>query len=272
MTTILDNILYSKQNKRYHEIEDIVRKFTAVYSGNSIIRDNIFSVTANYARKNDLPIELLRYPFHDNELWAFTFLKSGTVFVCVNSGLAVCRQIFALAHELYHIYCFEEDVDQNIIRNGSLLNSDIANEVSNEPEDLEANAFAGLLLMPEGCVHEQMALYGIQKQNVELDDILTLMDIFAIPYKAVVLRMYECGCLSMEKAKKLLVISSDEIEERVILTGKAKRWQLDGAGTEIFGSLLDNFNYNEQNEYLNETREKSDKAYIANLKKSYKLD
>ena len=44
--------------------------------------------------------------------------------------------------------------------------------------------------------------------------------------------------------------------ERVSLTGKAKRWQLDGKGTESFGTLLEKVEYNRQHEYLTESREK----------------
>lgn len=56
--------------------------------------------------------------------------------------------------------------------------------------------------------------------------------------------------------------------ERVSLTGKSKRWQLDGKGTESFGTLLEKVEYNRQHEYLTESREKEDVAYLTQLKKS----
>ncbi len=45
----------------------------AEYVGNSIIKDNIFAVIQNYARKKEIALEMLRYPIHDDELWALTF-------------------------------------------------------------------------------------------------------------------------------------------------------------------------------------------------------
>ena len=272
MADVIDQILFSKQNKRFQEVEKIAQTVSLLYSGNSMIRDSIFSVVTNYARKNEIPIEILRYPFHDDELWAFTFLKKGTIFICINSGLSLCKQIFATAHELYHIYCFGEDTDQNTIRSGSLLKGETVDDAVGNQEELEANAFAGLILMPTKAVRDQLEMLGINEKHISLDDILVLMDIFAMPYKACVLRLYECGVLSTAKAKEYYTTEWKNIQSRISLTGRAKRWQLNGNGTELFGSLLDDFAFNCEHEFLTESREKSDQAYISSLKDRYHLD
>lgn len=124
MSNVLEDSLFVSQNKKFDEIQSIVRQFSAEYVGNSIIKDNIFAVIQNYARKKEIALELLRYPIHDDES----------------------------------------------------------------------------------------------------------------------------------------------------LTGKAKRWQLDGKGTESFGTLLEKVEYNRQHEYLTESRENEDVAYLAQLKKEYGLD
>ena len=67
-------------------------------------------------------------------------------------------------------------------------------------------------------------------------------------------------------------IGSADVMERVSLPGKAKRWQLDGKGTESFGTLPEKVEYNTQHEYLTESRENEDVAYLAQLKKEYGLD
>ena len=59
----------------------------------------------------------------------------------------MCKQIFATAHELYH-HCYAEDINTSTITSGSLLDSKTVDEVAATQEDVEANAFAGLLLMP----------------------------------------------------------------------------------------------------------------------------
>lgn len=267
MRTVLDTSLYENDKKRFKKIADDTRKFIAAYCGSTIIGENIFGVISNYARKNETPLEMLRYPFKDDELWAFTFLKKGTIFVYINSELPLSKQIFAAAHELYHIYCYVEDLDQSIIRAGSLLDSKTADDEAQSQEDIEANAFAALLLMPEGLLNDQMSLYGVSKGNITSDDILLLMDFFGIPYKAVVLRLYESQIISKARANELIAISSEEIQQRIALTGKAKRWTLNGRGLESFGSLLDNLYFNCENELLTETRQKEDSELVDQMKR-----
>jgi len=147
MRDIFAESLYKKQNKQFEKISEQAKSFAANYCGNTIIRDSIFGIVSNYARKRELSLEVLRYPFKDDELWAFTFVKKGTIFLCVNSGLPMCKQIFATAHELYHIHCYAENINTSTITNGSLLDSKTFDEVAATQEDLEANAFAGLLLI-----------------------------------------------------------------------------------------------------------------------------
>ena len=272
MSDAIDQILFSKQSKRFQEIEDIAKTVSLLYSGDPIVRDGIFTVVRNYARKNEIPIQILCYPFHDDELWAFTFLKKGTIFVCINSELSLCKQIFATAHELYHIYCFGEDTDQNTIRSGSLLKEETVDTAIGEQEELEANAFAGLMLMPSKSLRDQIEILGLHENDITMDDILILMDAFAVPYKACVLRLYECGAISSLKAKELYSVEWKDIQARISLTGNAKRWQLDGSGTERFGTLLDDFAFNAEHEFLTETRERSDRIFISSLKDRFNLD
>lgn len=97
--TFFENLFY-KQEKQFEKINDLSKAFAVNYCGNTIIRESIFGIVSNYARKRELALEVLRYPFRDDELWAFTFVKKGTIFLCVNTELPMCKQIFATAHEL----------------------------------------------------------------------------------------------------------------------------------------------------------------------------
>ena len=272
MSDTIDQILYTKHNARFQKLEDVSREFSAVYSGNPMIRDGVFEVVQNYSRKNAIPVELLRYPFHDDELWAASFLKKGVIFVCINSGLPFCKQFFAVAHELYHIYCFGEENDQSSIRGGSILSEAVVDDAGNDLEELEANAFAGLLLMPKQALREQIDILGINPKKISLDDILVLMETFAVPYKACVLRLYECGITSASKAREFLDLEWKDVQSRMSITGKAKRWQLNGKGTEVFGTLFDNFVFNADQDFLTDNRVESDRAYISFLKERFGLD
>jgi Zn-dependent peptidase ImmA (M78 family) len=268
MGDILRESLYSKQNKQFEIIKVHSRSFAANYCGNVIIRDAIFGVVSNYARKKELPLEVLRYPFRDDELWAFTFVKKGTVFLCVNSDLSLCKQFFATAHELYHIYCFAEDTNTSTIDGGSVLDSKTIDNVAITQEDLEANAFAGLLLMPDALLSEQMDVYGVAKESLGVDDVLLLMDLFAIPYKATVIRLMECGIISRQKAQTLIDVDSGTIQKRINLLGRAEQWQKNNDSI-YFGTLRDNLDFNVREGYLTEERKKSDQDFLADLQKSF---
>lgn len=272
MGDALKDSLFICQSKKFGELKSIVREFSAVYVGNSIIKDNIFAIIENYSRKKEINLEMLRFPIRDDELWALTFLKQNTIFVCVNTALPLCKQFFAAAHELYHIYCYVENADLSYIKNGSILDSSIVDESKIAQEDLEANAFAGLLLMPDALIYEQIELYDIDKNTISVDSILMLMEMFALPYKAVVLRLFESGIISYNHAEKLLEVDFIEITRRISLTGRAKRWQLNGKGMESFGNLLEKVDYNREHEYLTKSREDEDVRYIAELKKEFDLD
>lgn len=257
----IDQILFATQSERFRQIEDLVKRFLDDCKKNKIDCEDVFSVIRFYADEKDIPLEIMRYPFEDKELWAFTFLKKGTIFICVNSGLSLCKQFFAAAHELYHIYCFGEDTDQNIIRNGSLLKAENADGGSDDQEELEANAFAGLLLMPETAVCQQIDALGTDGRDVTQDDVLRMADIFAIPYKACALRLYECGVITRKKAIELY-----EIDRKTDTSETAPPRKV------VFGTLLENYRFNVEHGFLTESREESDKKYFASLKERYGLD
>lgn len=269
MRDIFEDSLFRKQPKQFDKINIQAKAFAANYCGTTIIRDSIFGIVANYARKRELSVEILRYPFKDEELWAFTFVKKGTLFLCVNSELAICKQIFAAAHELYHIHCYAEGIDSDTIVSGSMLDLKTADDMVVPQEDLEANAFAGLLLMPDSMLDEQIKLYGITGEKISVDDVLTLMELFALPYKAVVLRLAENHNITLTKTKELLKIDASFVSERIMLTGKAFGWQQNSRGFSYFGSLLDDMDYNSENELLTYSREKSDREYLERIRAGF---
>lgn len=270
MGNVLMESLFYKQKKQFEKVNELSKAFAANYCGNTIVRESIFGIVLNYARKRELLLEVLRYPFKDDELWAFTFVKKGTIFLCVNTELPMCKQIFATAHELYHIHCYAEDINTSTITSGSLLDSKTFDEAAASQEDLEANAFAGLLLMPDSSLMEQFKIYGISKDNMGIDDVLILMDLFALPYKAVVLRLSESGLITEEKARTLLQKGSSEITVRIELTGKAEQWQQNSGHLLHYGSLLDNLAFNSEKELLMDSRESSDKAYLEKIGKEFR--
>lgn len=267
MCKVLDNSLYIKERKKYVKISECVTSFNSLYNKNNIIQDDIFSVLENYVARHDMPFELLRFPIGDEELCACTFIRQGRMFVMINSAIPLSKQIFSAAHELYHIYCYFEEKDFSLLQSGSILESDVIDDEAKELEDMEANAFAALLLAPKERLEEQSDVYNLSYKNVSAQVILKIMDIFAIPYKAAVLRLFEEEKIDMKTAKKLLQIDSDEISKQIKVTGKAARWKEIPRNLIRFGSLSEKMYNLEQWEAVRDERLKSDKARLNEIVK-----
>ncbi len=113
-----------------------------------------------------------------------------------------------------------------------------------------------------------MEVYGIAKENLDVDDVLTLIDLFAIPYKAMVIRLMECRIISKQKARNLISVDSESILKRMTMIGKDCQWQ-NSNGLIHLGTLSDNLDFNICEGYLTEEREKSDRKLINDLYKRF---
>ena len=254
MDALYDGILFKRNNKRFNQIKAAASGFSDLYIGCNIIQDDIFTVIENYARIKDIPLEWLRFPIDDSELCACTFIRGGRIFVMLNSALPMAKQIFAAAHELYHIRCYLEENDPELVTSGSILESKTIDTGTTEEEEMEANAFAGLILVPVDDLEQQIRIYQINRECITTDSILALMEIFAVPYKAMVLRLLEECIITEEKAAELISIPAAEVKERMRITGKAKRWDMKPTGYEKLGSLLENLTYNTETGALPQSR------------------
>ena len=270
MNQILANSLYKQNVKRFQKLKEEAKTLNILYNGSNIIQDDIYNVLKNYVSKNDKHLELFRLPIQDDDFCAFTCIREGKLFTVLNSWLPISKQIFATAHELYHVWRYISDQDDSLSNNGSLLRSENMDDDTATREDKEANAFAGLLLMPDASVIEQFKMFGISKENMGIDDVLILMDLFALPYKAVVLRLVESGVITEEKARNLYQEKSESIAIRIELTGKAEQWQQNSGSLLRYGSLLDNLAFNSEHELLVDSREESDRAYLEKIGKEFR--
>ena len=67
MNNVLEDSLFVCQNKKFDEIQSIVRQFLAEYVGNSVIKDTIFAVIQNYARKKEIVSYSETFCFHETK-------------------------------------------------------------------------------------------------------------------------------------------------------------------------------------------------------------
>lgn len=266
MNEIIENSLYKINPARFQELRKLVKEFNTSYIGSNIIQDDIFHLACNYASKNGKHLELLRLPIQDDDFCAFTCVRSGELFTVLNSALPLCKQIFAAGHELYHIWRYITEQDESLPHNGSLLTAEDMNEVTATQEDTEANAFAALLLVPAAALNEQIEVYGLNRKNLSLDDVIRLMDIFAIPFKAMALRLLEEDILDERAADLLLQKGTEENQNRSMRQQNiAQRWQKRTTDTIDLGLLPILLQQNQEANRLPERRTMEDKQSLEKI-------
>lgn len=268
MNKLLSGCLFTRDRKKFDNLREKANSFNINFNGRNIIQDDIFRIMINYAKIKEMPLELLRFPISDKEMCACTFVRRGRIFVLINTRMPLSKQIFAAAHELYHVFCYLDDDAQELILKGSILKSETIEESSNEIEELLANAFAGLLLVPADILNEQIGIYKIQTKKMSMTDVLMLMEIFAVPYKAIILRLYEDGLISESQAEKMIEIPTEELQKNMKITGLAKRYETSTEEICQFGSLETNMLINETHENVMGSRLESDKFRIQEIKES----
>jgi Zn-dependent peptidase ImmA (M78 family) len=173
-----------------------------------ILREEIFSILEDEAT-------LLKYPIQDDELCAFVCKKQEHLFVYINTHIPLEKQIFAAAHELYHIW-----YDQEQLNEPQPLN---INTIENNTEDigeLKANLFAAMLLVPKDILSNQLESLHTSKERLSVNDIVKLMAIFFVPYKTIVRRLYEIQYISEKQMTKLLDILDRDPNSGVLLQRK----------------------------------------------------
>jgi Zn-dependent peptidase ImmA (M78 family) len=168
--------------------EKVTSKLAVLNKASRIIKDEVFKILANSST-------LIQYPIEDDELCAFVCIKRGTIFSFINSFIPYEKQIFAAAHELYHIW-----YDEDVLARGEIL-SNATMELQNtniDGRELKANRFAAMLLVPEDVLLNELKYMRIKQDEIQRLDIVKLMDVFCVPYRTMVRRLREINFISAE--------------------------------------------------------------------------
>lgn len=166
-----------------------------------IVKEEIFSIIAN----NSI---FIQYPIEDEELCGFVCPKKGKLFSFVNSFIPFDKQIFAAAHELYHIW-----FDKDILLRGELIRTEILDlngTAQLSQKEAMANRFAAMFLVPKSVLKQELDIMGVTKGEVDFHQIVKLMDIFGVPYKTIVRRLYEINWVIRDRCLELLKIHDRE--------------------------------------------------------------
>ena len=167
---------------------------------------------------------LILYPIDDDELCGFVCKKDDRIFAFVNSAIPLEKQIFAAAHELYHIW-----YDESALVTGEMVKSDTL-EIDLNGIETKANRFAAMFLVQKQLINEELSNLSIDKaEQLDVSHIVRLMDLFGVPYKTIVRRLFEIAFIDRRQCEELLGIPDRDETAGVRLIQKrlqiGERWQ-----------------------------------------------
>ena len=168
------------------EITDIQRqalaKLAECRKTQDVIGTQIFSILSLHAR-------VFYYPLGKLGPWGITYMwgmdsdvLAEKPFVAINTSIPVDAQVFAAAHELYHIWCDEkaEAIPASILAETDEHGTQL------DVSELKANRFAAEFLVEENMLLQEMRIYTITSHKISVKDILQLASLFTVPYKTIV--------------------------------------------------------------------------------------
>ena len=123
--------------------------------------------------------------------------------ILVNSDQPFERQRFSAAHELGHLLLGHEPMDKSFL---SFLGRRF------EPEELDADAFAGELLIPTDLLIDKVKAF----ESGSIDEsVYLLARTFAVSFQAMTFRLAKLGALRPEQQKKLDATKPSEVAKRL---------------------------------------------------------
>lgn len=210
----IKNILFHKDKEVFYEIERKTTSDLIELHYNQKVQQNIFRILRRVEG-----LQVIVFPIQDEKLYAFTLFKNSKNFIYINSYMPLGEQIFAAAHELYHL---KYDLEQK----SEILN-DVDSSFNGNENEMKANSYAACFLVPKQHLFEEMRLLKINKGEIGVLEILKLVDSFAVPYKAMVLRLYEVNFINLEQAETLLAIPDKSPDDGVLLLMHQTRYALE---------------------------------------------
>lgn len=163
-------------------------------------------VRPSFRKKGYLVVEM---PFADKEIGALTYRGAALGYIVLNTSLPKVNVNFAICHEAYHVYFQKSSFRTKV----EFSNEDYCEQ----EEEIAANLFAGMLLMPETSIRFMYHKFKEESKGNELDTIIRLMNYYEAPYMAVLVRCYELGLSEQETVScEMLNMDRDRIRERFV--------------------------------------------------------
>lgn len=113
-------------------------------------------------------------------------------FILVNSNHARGRQHFTIAHELFHLF-IQKEFKVHRCNPGFLK----------EPQEVDADIFASLLLMPEMGVKKMIPEKELLANEVSIETLLKLEHYFSVSRSAMLVRLKSLSLITKERFEEL---------------------------------------------------------------------
>ncbi len=110
----------------------------------------------------------VRYEPFDGELSGMLFREGGRVIIGVNASHPNTRQRFTIAHELGHLRMHDERHPIHVDRGFPVRRRDVTSSQAVDVEEMEANGFAGELLMPAAMLERDLEGKDLDYEDDEL--------------------------------------------------------------------------------------------------------
>lgn len=195
------------------EIADVQRQARAKLGEcrktQDVIGTQIFLILSLHAR-------VIYYPLGKAGPWGITYMwgmdsrgPADKPFVAINTSIPVDAQVFAAAHELYHIW-YDEKAEAIP---ASILGETDEHGVQLDVSELKANRFAAEFLADEEMLWQEMRIYSITPRKINVKEILQLAALFTVPYKTMVKRLHEIEAINQDEREQYLAKTESSIEQ-----------------------------------------------------------
>jgi Zn-dependent peptidase ImmA (M78 family) len=115
----------------------------------------------------------VQYAPLDGDLSGMVSIQVGVPIIGINALHHPNRQRFTLSHELGHLCLHRPTLEGSVHVDKQILNRDALTETGTDEREIEANAFASELLMPEQLLKASLGTRNVEFEDDDLIGLLT---------------------------------------------------------------------------------------------------
>ena len=182
------------------------------------------------------------YPLNTKKVAGFTRKQNNKIQVFINTNLNLDFQVFAAAHELYHLIEFnnKEDDDFVVCNDKEDVNENLDESIISIDE-LKANYFAAAFLLPKELIEKRFRKLknGIFNEEDIFIEILKLQYELEVPFKTILKRLRELGSIGDTEFKKILLLGVKSSEYRKMIDNNmnVRIRELESPNNRIYDSI-----------------------------------